>query len=669
MTTRMTTRIFSRSVRRAVLLPLAALSMASTCDQCQPPGDPRIGNVDRVSDVVVIAAADGHSYAISANPELLHLRVLDLTDGRFLTGPNRFFPLSIPVGTETRRLTTAVDVVTQAPDPSRVFALDTADHTVFVVQTVDADEQRTPFVVTAEIDLPGTPADVAALRINAAATLVAVTIPDDHLVAIFSVDNAGLAIRLPDVALPEGHLQDVVADPFGRAFVVGDAINSTVYALAVDAAAGTVVLDRSVDVGGPVGTLAAGVVDVGDGLAPVVLAMRTDTAAAMLVRLSRPGFPEDRYALLGGTELPNLGVTAYVPDARESAAEVTVCCRGLKGETVAAGEASAAFGTVTMADGNMVHLQLAADHLDGIALEGDRRIVRLVDDNLAPPGAPEGVDLNTSPELWVPAVGGDAFRPTVAIATVDNLGTPPFSTLLATGTSLLLTWEGELLRARSLPGVFAPGQQAFEATVNLGAREVRVGDVARLVPESQRLDCTASFDARILAVSGTTVTLAFEGDGVTPFITTADSTSCLQGAGDVRLTVLAAGAFVVSDGSRSLGRLSFVGDASDTALELPGVRLTLTPSSAGRPLAGSKLAVPLDARITTLGVDFGAALGASGLIPTAIAGTTIVMPDPASDDATVLIPARRLVLSSAGGSRLATCDEGESSSTRVDTFE
>ena len=223
MTTRMTTRIFSRAARRAVLFPLAALSMASTCEQCQPVADPRIGNIDRVSDVVVIAAADGHSYAVSANPELLHLRVLDLTDGRFLTGPNRFFPLSIPMGTETRRLTTAVDVITQAPDPSRIFALDTADRTVFVVRTVDADEQKTPFVVIAQIDLPGTPADVAALRITAAATLVAVTIPDDNLVAVFSVDNAGAATRLPDVALPEGHLQDVVADPFGHAFVVGDA--------------------------------------------------------------------------------------------------------------------------------------------------------------------------------------------------------------------------------------------------------------------------------------------------------------------------------------------------------------------------------------------------------------------------------------------------------------
>lgn len=671
MTTPMTTSLFSRSLRRAVLAPLALLSMASTCEQCQPVAAPRVGNIDRVTDVVVIAAADGHSYAISANPELLHLRVLDLTERRFLTGPNRFFPLSIPMGTETRRLTTAVDVVTQAPDTSRVFALDTADHTVFVVRTVEADDAGTPFVVIGEIDLPGTPADVAALRITAAATLVAVTIPDDHLVAVFSVDNAGAATRLPDVALPEGHLQDVVADPFGHAFVAGDALNASVYALAVDAEAGTVTFDRSVDVGGPVGALAAGVVDVGDGLAPVVLAMRTDTAAAMVVRLSRPGFPEDRYALLGGTELPNLGVAAYVPDARESAAEVTVCCRGLDTDSVAAGEASASFATISLADGRVLHLQLAADHLDGVLLEGDRRIVRLVDDDLAPPGAPEGIDVNTAPELWVPTEGGDAFRPAVAFATVDNLGTPPFVTLLEAGSSLLMTWEGELLRARSLRGVFAPGQKAFEATVNLGAREVRVGDVARLIPETQRLGCAETFDARILAISGdgTTATIAFEGDGI-PFITDADSTGCLQGAGDVRLTVLAAGAFVVSDGSRSLGRLSFVGDASDTALDLPGVRLTLTPSSSGRPLAGSKLAVPLDPRVTTMGVDLVDTVGSigAGRVPSAIAGGTIVIPDAASDDDTVVIPARRLVLSSAGGATLATCDEGETSISRVEPF-
>jgi hypothetical protein len=665
----------SSSLRRAVLLPLSLLSMASTCQQCQTIGNPRLGNIDRVSDLVVVAAADGHSYAISANPELLHLRVLDLTEGRFLTGPNRFFPLSIPVGLETRRLTVANDVTTEAVDPSRIFALDNADHKIFVVRTVDAAGNLPPFVVTAEIPLAGIPADLAALRINATTTLLAVTQPDDGTVAVFSVDNAGAATALADVIIPGagpegfgGHLQDIVADPLGRAFIVGDAINPSLHALAVDAAAGTVAFDRSIDVGGPVGPLAAGVVDIGDGLAPVVLAMRTDTAAAMVVRLSRPGFPEDRYAVLGGAALPNLGVAAYVPDARSSEAEVTVCCRGLGADAVAADEATASFATVSLADGRLLHLQLAASHLDGIALDGDRRIVRLVDDDLNPPGAPEGIDINAAAELWVPVEGGDALRPTVAFTTVDNLGSPPFVPIVEAGSSLLLTWEGELLRARRLPGVFAPGPGAFEAAVGLAPRDVRVSDLARLIPETQRLGCAAFFDARIRAVDGVTVTIAMEGDAETPFITDADSTACLQGAGDVRLTVLAQGAFVVSDGTVSRGRVAFVGDDADAAFELPGVRMTLTPSSSGRPLAGSKLAIPLDPRVTTMGVDLVGLLSSAAMVPTAIAGGTISIPDAASSDATAVIPARRVVISSGGGASLASCDEAETSSSRVDTL-
>lgn len=681
----------SNRLRVAVTLSGSLLAMAANCDQCQQVGDPRRGNVDRVSDVVIVAAADGHSYAVSANPELQHLRVLDLTDGRFLTAPNRYFPLSVPVGDETRRLAVAVDVRTQSEDPTRVYAVDSADDVVQLVRVTD-DAAAPVFDVVGTVATGRGPGDVAALRLDDSTAIVAVTRADAGLVQLHRVvDDA--VVESVDVPLPvsaDADLVDVVpapaaivADPLGRAFVVADAALPHVVAVEIDAAATLSATTRAVDVGGPVHALAAGVVDVGDGLAPVALALRADTAAVMAVRLFRPGFVEDRYALLGGTALPAAGSTLYVPDARESAAEVTVCCNGLSDEQIAAGEATASFAAVTLVDGRLLYLHLAAPTLDGLDLEGDRRIVRLIDDDAAPPGPPEGVDVNSDATLWVPAEGGEDRRPRVTFSTVDNLGTPPFVPLVAPGGALLLSWEDELPTARRLRGVFSPGPRAFVADVDVARRGARAGDLARLVPETVRTGCATQFDARIVAVDTTTVTLAFEGDGtgLLPFITDDDSTSCLQGAGEVRLTVLVADAFVVTEGDRFRGRLAFVPDgapaSADHQVELAGVRVTVDVATAGKPLPLSKLAVPLDARVTTLGLDLpDSAVGTLALVPTSIAGGTIVMPDP--EDTSARIPARRMVLSTAGVGAgtfsgaglpgLLTCDEAETSVTVVEIF-
>lgn len=679
-----------RSSRLRVALTLSAglAGLAANCEQCQQIGDPRRGNVDRVTDVAIVAAADGHSYAVSANPELQHLRVLDLTDGRFLTAPNRFFPLSVPVGAETRRLAVAVDVRTQSEDPTRVYAVDNADDVVQLVRVTD-DDGTPVFDVVGTVATGRGPGDVAALRVDDSTVIVAVTRADGGLVQLHRVvDDAVVAsvdVPLPVSADPD--LADVVpapaaivADSLGRAFVVADAALPQVVALEVDATTLSA-RTRSVDVGGPVHALAAGVVDVGDGLAPVVLASRADTAAVMAVRLFRPGFVEERYAVLGGTALPAPGSTLYVPDARASAAEVTVCCNGLSDGQIAAGEATASFAAVTLVDGRLLYLHLAAATLDGLDL-GDRRLVRLIDDDPAPPGPPEGVDVNTDATLWVPVEGGEDRRPTVTFTTVDDLGTPPFVPLVATGASLLLSWEDELPSVGRLRGVFSPGPRAFVAEVDVARRGARAGDLARLVPETVRTGCDAQFDARIVAVDATTVTLAFEGDGtgLTPFITESDATSCLQGAGDVRLTVLVADAFVVTEGGRFRGRLAFVEDgaplSADHQVELGGVRVTVDVATAGKPLPQSRLAIPLDARVTTLGLDLPNGVGTLSFVPTSIAGGTIVMPDP--EDTSVRIPARRMVMSTAGvGSSalsgaglpgLMTCDEAETIITVVEVF-
>jgi hypothetical protein len=694
------------SLHRTRLLGLAlgAVAVAAGCNDCQPTVANARGNLDRVADIVLVDAVDGHAYAIAANPELEHLRVLDLTDGQFVTAPNRFFALSIPTGPSTRRLAVAVDAsepdATRA-DPRRVYALDGNDDAVAVIAVVDDDARVTPFSVLATLPTGRAPVDVAAIR-RGSDTTVAVAVPaaddDGGTLELTTLPDGAVAADAADlvvVALPTGsHPSAVVADPFGRAFVVADAALPLLHIVERDELTGAFALVRSLDVQGPCGELAAGVVDIGDGLAPVVLGLRSDAPAAVAVRLFRPGFREDRFAVLGGTALPSLGVTAAVADARPGeqpevgdAAPVTVCCRGLSADRIDAGEATAAFAAVHQANGQLVYLQLAAATVDDLLLPPGRRVVRLVDDDGAAVSAPDGADLNSDPALWLPVEGGEALRPVVALSSVDNFGSPPFVPLLEPGLIFDLVFEGDVPGLSNLRGSFAPGPHTFTAVVDVAARDGRVGDVARLVPEAARAGCADAHRARVLAVDGATVTVAVDGDGsgAAPALTPDEVTSCLQGTGDIRLTIEAQGAFVVVDGEGFVARLAPLGGgdvpdvARETALSLPGVHVSVT-TPAGPPLAGSTLRVPLDAHVATLGLDLSATaieggFGSAALVPTGIAVGTITIPDAASDVDGAVVEARRMVLSTAGVSTstglpvVFTCDEGETSTGRVETFD
>ncbi len=653
-------------------LPLAGLALLTSCTNCDVAVLTR-GNLDRVADVVVVNGTDGNSYAISANPEIEHLRVLDLTLGRFTAAPNRFSALSIPTGPDTRALTLAIDAATTADDPTRLYALDGSDDTVSVIR-LDKDGSNPPFVEVAAFATGRAPVDIAALR-TGTSTVVAVVVPDTGAVELNAVVG-DVVTPLGSIALPAGsHPSAIVSDPLGRAFVVADAVLPQVHVLAV-ADDGSVSLDRSLDVLGPVQHLAAGIVDVGDGLAPVVVALRSDRAALTAVRLFRPGFREDRYAVLGGADLPALGEVAYVPDARPSAAPPTVCCEGLSAEALAQGEASAAFAAVWMADGDLVYVQLAARQIDGVALAPGRTLVRLIDDDVAALSPPDGIDLNTDEELWVPAAGGEDRRPVLSLSAVDNFGSPPLVPLTDPGTSLLLVWEGDLTAARRLRGTFAIADNTFVTTVDAEAREVRVGDVARLQRDEPEIDCDPSFRARITAVDGPLLSLAT--DGAEPFLTALQAACLDPDTGDTRLSVEAQGAFVVEDAGRSLGRLAPSGSAEDV-VTLAGVSLSFVPNAAGLPLPGSRLAVPLDPHIVTLGMNLADSVQAGGFgtaafVPTGIDGGTVIIPDASSEVEGAVIPARRMVLSTGsidgttGLPLLLTCDEGETITSRVESF-
>jgi hypothetical protein len=666
----------SRSQHLRLALAGLLIAAAAGCDTCEQAILTR-GNLDRVADVVVVNGLDGVSYAVAANPELQALRVVDLTEGRFVAAPNRFSPLSVPTGPDTRALALAVDAVTTAVDPTMLYALDGDDDVVQVVRLADAKGKADPFVVVDRIAVGALAVDVAAIR---TADDVFVAVARTAVVEIFGASDGAL---VASVDLPAGaHASAIVADPFGGSFVVGDAALAAVHVVDIGAPASPQAPAlRSLDVGGPVSQLAAGVVDVVDGLAPVVVALRSDEPALMAVRLFRPGFPEDRFAVLGGAALPSLGVEAYVPDARPGAAAVTVCCRGLSDDAIDAGEATDAFAAVWMADGDLVYVALAATTLDGDDLPPGRTLVRLIDDDTDGPGAPGAIDLNEDGALWVPAEGGDAFRPTVRLTTTDNFGAPPFVPLLATGTTLLLTWEGDIPRLKNLGGVYLPGTHGFQASRDLAARGARVGDVARFVQQDPSTACAAlgnpTLRAVIDSVDGGLITVV-PGDEFDDAVAAA----CLEAPAAVVVTVEAVGAFVVDDAGRFVGRLVADGAGAEDHIALSGFTVAFTPSEAGLPLRGSKLAVPLDPQVTTMGMnlsdtplsDGSGALGVAAFVPTGISGGTLVIPDASADEEGAVVTARRMVLSSGsvdattGLPLLFTCDEGETSPGRVESF-
>lgn len=671
---------------------LAAVVGLGACNQTTV--QPVRGNLDRVTDIVVVNAGDGHSYTVTANPDLQHLRIVDMTTGAFVRAPNRFFPLS-PASAATE-LTVAVDATTTTTDASRVFGLDPTTDTVDIVHVVDAVDDPEAFAIVGQFNTGRAPADISAVRLPTT-TLVAVTMPEAGAVEVYTLDDVHTATLLTTVALPDGAVPDrIVADPLGAAFVVGDAVRGALYLLEPNADGSDVVLVRTLEIAGPTGALGAGIVDVGDGQAPVVLALHADRAAATLVRLFRRGYPEDRYAVLAEAELPNIAVAAYIPDVRSTAAATTVCCVGLSAGQVAAREASAAWGGVLLADGRLLYVQLAASTIDGLNLGDTRRALRLFDNDPAPPGA--GVDaeataaaialaeandaendddsddevifielnINTTANLWVPVEGGDDRRPLVEFAAVDNFGTPPLVPLLPESTTLLLTWEGDVPVASGLSASLADA--VVTTDVDLSARSVRVGDVARLSLVEPVDGCDESARATIVAVAGTTLTLAVSEipDDVA---LSASAQACLSGS-PLRLTVEARDAFIVEDAVTFWQRLAF-----GEALALPGRTLSVTPSTSGLPLPGSKLSLPLSARTRTMGLDLAGDFDARALVPTAIAGGTIVIPDVNSDVDDATIPARRMVVSAGSvdarlaQSRLFTFDEAETVTDNIEPLQ
>lgn len=663
--TRAQDRTASSQPRSLVVLALALLSVAADCEQCQPIPDPRRGNVDRVADAVLVEGANQHTYLVTSNPEIEHLRVLDLTDERFQDGPNRYFPLSVPVGKETRRLAVASD------DERFVFALDVASDRVFMIRT-PADKNGDPWLQVGDaIPCERAAADLAVHKQDDAFVLT-LTLPDAGSVQRVVVDADAAVLSSDVLLLPDGAVpSDVVVSLEGDAILVGDALGPAVHVLFPLTGA----YDRALVVGGPQGPISTGFVDVGDGDAPVALVGRRDAEEVWALRLARAGYREDRVAVLGGTSVGGLPTATYVNDIRDSR---TVCCRLLTNDSVDRGEATSAFGAVALGNGRLLYVALAAARSDGT------RVVRLIDDDPLPLGQDNLADETGADTLWSPGDGedGEAKRPDAPeFREVTEFGDPPFFEAPDTDEVLLLAWEAAPPGLRRVRVSYATGA-ATAFTANLQNRGARIGDRAVFTVEDPDPACPdGEIAATITSVDGAVLGVAL---GLAADALDDEDQLCLESSGEVRVTVEFADAFAVSDSlERSLGRLALTPREgpvpADGELPLPGAVMTIRESAAGVPNHGARLAVPLNPHLVVLGLDLAepsgrlgeGGFGQAGYLVGNVLGRSMRFPDPAEDGA--VVRARRMIIStgSADGNGLnvvISCDDAETIAGLCDSY-
>jgi hypothetical protein len=157
----------------------------------------------------------------------------------------------------------------------------------------------------------------------------------------------------------------------------------------------------------------------------------------------------------------------------------------------------------------------------------------------------------------------------------------------------------------------------------------------------------------------------------------------MAGGSGTTMAVLAEQAFVVTlrDGS-SPGRLNLVDGDPENTLLLPGVVLSMKAASAGLPLRGSMLSLPLDPHVDPLGLALSdppsslgpGGFGSAGLLPMAIVGGEMDIPDPNTGGTE---RARRMVVATsspgsttglAGLYALFACDEAETTPRLCTTY-
>lgn len=526
-------RLFS--LVSASLLATCVMTLTSGCND--DVNDPATGNIDRLADAVFVqpdsTRVPRQSYVFVSNPDLEVVRVFDAYEHRFVRAPNVYFPLSLPVGPSTRRLAVA------PADHTRVFALDGVEDRVYVMRATDDGGTALTVVNDVIVGTRRAPADIAASTIEGGVRLY-VSIPDDGLVQVLDVlhDADGATevalIDLGDDARP-GELD---VDPTEDALLIGDAVHDRLTVVRLE----DLEVDRVLDVGGAVTHISTGLVDPGDGLAPMALVGLRGESAVTAVRLFRPTHREERYAVLGTVELAAPVAAAYLPKQEDTdLTERTVCCVGLNRLS----EATYGWATVLTTTGDMYYLRLDGETSDDD--DNARGVARLVDNDETDPSV-------TDP-TWSPAADDPIDTPVV---TATSVGFEGYAALSSPG-ALTLTWEGQLPFGAHASASLDDADDLVVFSRSIG--EATVGDVVVFDVDGREGPCPDTLERTIVdAVDTRTFDVGAFSD---------DERSCLTFGGNLTASVRAPNAWVANSTVHGhVGRLARAGEGGDLDDEL-----------------------------------------------------------------------------------------------------
>ncbi len=643
MTRRTRTRLFF------ALCPLlfGGMGQVPFCQQNQ--NDSFRGDIDRVGDVVVVRPVDigvpPPVYVVTANPEIRQLRIYDAYNRTFVKSPNGFFPLAVQTGPMTTQLAVAPG------DQTRVVTLDSHDDTVHLLRTTGDSRGDAFTYVGAGVRTGRAPSDVTAVLVDETLR-VFVAVPDPGHVEVFDLDpRDGALLADAVVELPTGaHPARLAVDPTGDAVVVTDALLDTVHVIRAQDST----YDRSLDVGGPTVEVATGLVDPGDGLGPVAIVLRRDEPRAVALRLLRPTYREDAYAVLGSAQLFEYGAAVYIPDAADTAeTDPTVCCPpsvGFPDE-----EATKAWALVLSENGHGQYLRF-----DGERPDGRRGVFRLID--TFPPGPGYAQRDGGANPAFLTSSDDTARAPTLIQRERDTLGEPPRFDFVEPGLTLTFTYGGSPPRTRGRTASYSMGAIVIDNDGRpFEQRDVLPGDLLFIPVASDDDRCPADgfLQKPIADVVGDDVTLV----GLTP-----DEQACLQLYGPFTASVFVDDAFTVTSSEAGyLGRLHFDDDDREPrVLVQPHMDFSLQRAAGGPPDLGSQVVAELASNVQPIDVFFAQeqtltnldGFDREGLVLTAAAGAEVFLPGVNDNDPPR--PVRRVFIGVSGATgRLIELNETE----------
>ncbi|MCP4501596.1 MAG: hypothetical protein GY822_16685 [Deltaproteobacteria bacterium] len=579
------------------------------CDESV--NDPATGNIDRIADAVFVQpdsdAVPRQSFVLMTNPDLEQVRIFDAYEHRFVRAPNVYFPLSIPVGVSTRKLAVA------PKNHSLVFALDGAEDKIYVIRT--DDQGGAPFTLVDDVNIQTsrTPADIAASTTETGIRLF-LSYPDDGEVVVMHLETGAKETTIEaTLSLFDGARPNILeVDPTEDALLIGDALSELLTVVRLE----DLVIDRVLDVGGAVQHISTGLLDPGDGLAPIALLTLRDKPEATALRLFRPTHREDRYAVLGRIELPAPGAVSYLPHQLERELTTsTVCCPILP----VANEATTAWGAVLTSTGLLYYVRF-----DGETEDGARGRFRLIDIDADAPS----VESST----WTPPEGSNAEAPLLLTSLLTELPTPAYIPYSSPG-DVQFVWEGALNGANDDVATVETGGDLIEFVRDI--QQARPGDTLVFnIDERVGIDGACDdfvddgLEKEIIGVESARI--------LDVGILTSAERNCLTVGGSFTASIHVDNAFLATSSTRgSLGRLSLqetVGVDPDV-VEADG--FVFSVENDGNPLPrGGILQVRLEQNISPLSLGLSdpasntnaSGFGRGALFPRAIVGGEVSVP-------------------------------------------